>query len=246
MKAKKRYIISNSIIMVIVLVLTLVGNSVALKWDGALSQYLGEIGGNSSNTSGSAYKNEEDLLEDQMKTTSQIVEEETVLLKNDEALPLGKNAKVSVFGIASAGKSAGGSGSGEVKGETYDLLSALEKEGMEVNPTLKKFYEESSHVHGSGAGPGGGDAMGDWKIDEVPQSEYTQDITSSYENYGDAALVVIGRRGGEGGDLPTEMSRFGQSADRHYLELSEEEEEKQVSDIWFFIITQQEDRHVKL
>ena len=159
---------------------------------------------------------------------------------------LGKNAKVSVFGIASAGKSAGGSGSGEVKGETYDLLSALEKEGMEVNPTLKKFYEESSHVHGSGAGPGGGDAMGDWKIDEVPQSEYTQDITSSYENYGDAALVVIGRRGGEGGDLPTEMSRFGQSADRHYLELSEEEEKKQVSDIWFFIITQQEDRHVKL
>ena len=48
MKAKKRYIISNSIIMVIVLVLTLVGNSVALKWDGALSQYLGEIGGNIS------------------------------------------------------------------------------------------------------------------------------------------------------------------------------------------------------
>lgn len=167
-------------------------------------------------------------------------------MKNDEALPLGKNAKVSVFGIASAGKSAGGSGSGKVKGETYDLLSALEKEGMEVNPTLKKFYEESSHVHGSGAGPGGGDAMGDWKIDEVPQSEYTQDITSSYENYGDAALVVIGRRGGEGGDLPTEMSRFGHSADRHYLELSEEEEKKQVSDIWFFIITQQEDRHVKL
>ncbi len=42
-------------------------------------------------------------------------------------------------------------------------------------------------------------------IGEFPQSYYSSDITGTYASFGDAALVVFGRQGGEGMDFCTDL-----------------------------------------
>lgn len=74
---------------------------------------------------------------------------------------------------------------------------------------------------------------GNWDLIETPVS--VLDMRQARE-YSDVALVMISRQGGEQGDLPTEMGdntfynrgdgvKYGYNADKHYLELTDEEEE---------------------
>ena len=101
-----------------------------------------------------------------------VVKEGAVLLKNDGALPLNKQSEaVSVFGMSST------------LWMTLDKIktakdavfaNALEDYGFKVNGTLRAFYNRSSHTDwGIGDNKGDGSSAGSWKIDEVPQSEYT-------------------------------------------------------------------------
>lgn len=216
--------------MIIGIVLTVALNSVAAYWEKPLSDYFGVIGeGSTGDTSNylfpSEFASEEERKTAQADLTEQIVAEGTVLLKNNGALPSTDAKKISLFGISSAGKIVSGSGSGAVSGEVKSLKESLIASGYEINETLYDFYANSTHSHGSGAAPGGGSAKGDWKIDEVPQSEYASEVFNSYASYNDAAIVVFSRKGGEGGDLPTEMSRFGGNAEDNYLSLSQEEKD---------------------
>ena len=216
--------------MIIGIVLTVALNSVAAYWEKPLSDYFGVIGeGSTGDTSNylfpSEFASEEERKTAQADLTEQIVAEGTVLLKNNGALPFTDAKKISLFGISSAGKIMSGSGSGAVSGEVKSLKESLIASGYEINETLYDFYANSTHSHGSGAAPGGGSAKGDWKIDEVPQSEYASEVFNSYASYNDAAIVVFSRKGGEGGDLPTEMSRFGGNAEDNYLSLSQEEKD---------------------
>lgn len=226
---RKWHIAFIALLAVLMLAGTVSANAIAIYWDKPLQEFVGVIGEGIEDTSSeeNLYKSEfEDknaLLKTQEAFAKQVVGEGAVLLKNDNALPLNENSKVSLFGIASASGSASGSGSGAVSGEAKTLYNSLVNAGFEVNETLYSFYENSTHKHGPGTGPGNGDAQGDWKVDEVPQSEFTDELKNSYKNYNDAAIIVFSRQGGEGGDLPTEMSRFGGSADEHYLQLSKEE-----------------------
>lgn len=161
---------------------------------------------------------------------SEVCEEGFVLLKNDnEALPLQKGAAVSVFGKNSINLSYGGSGSSGGFKETYTgLYECLEDAGFSVNPTLKAFYENDSQ---SGAkrssNPGDLDSGKPVQITvgETPQSMYTDEVKSSYSQYGDVAIVVITRIGGEGFDLPRYQgdTEGAVSEDSHYLELDRNE-----------------------
>ena len=65
-----------------------------------------------------------------------------VLLKNDdEALPLPEDCtQVNVFGWASTQWVASGSGSGQVSGQTTDLLDALSEAGVSYNTQLTDMY----------------------------------------------------------------------------------------------------------
>ncbi len=165
-----------------------------------------------------------------------ICEEGITLLKNeDNALPLSKNQKVTVFGKNSVNLVYGGSGSSASRGDTTaTLYDSLSEAGFEVNPTLKAFYEDNSK---SGAGRASSPAMGDiiagFGTGETPLSSYTSDLRSSYSSYSDAAIVVISRIGGEGYDLPRSMKTgYGSDAkaidgarsmDDHYLQLDQNE-----------------------
>ena len=188
----------------------------ATTWDRALTGYFGSLGK-------TVYTSEELPLQ-QKELELRIVDEGGVLLQNDnDALPLEKGSKVSVFGITNQMWM-----TKEKLSATKDtvFLESLEAAGLEINTSLRKFYRQSPHTAwGNGANLGDGSIAGNWTIDEVPQSEYTQEVKDSYAQYADAAIVVFTRGGSEGGDLPRHMGRFGGSDSEHYLELSKNEED---------------------
>lgn len=153
------------------------------------------------------------------------------LLKNDGALPLAQNAKISVFGMNSVDLVYGGSGSAEKNDANgVDLYKSLENAGISYNASLKSFYDGKKK---SGKGRGKSPAMGDTPVGfatgELPISEYSGGISSYIGEYNDAALVVISRIGGEGYDLPRTMidengnAVAGADKSSHYLELDNNE-----------------------
>ena len=228
--SKKSYFALHTSVLALLLIICLVANLVTAKWDSVLTDFFGTVGGTKTSAQAgdflSEYKSEEDLKAAQLAYTRQVVAEGTVLLKNDDAfLPLKEGSQLSVFGLSSVAATTSGSGSGDIAITSDTLAGALQKAGFGINTELSKFTASTSHVHGTGAGPGGGDAMGEWKIDEIPWSEYTDAVKGTFSSFGDAAIVVLNRQNGEGSDLPREMGRFGNSTDRHYLELSVEEED---------------------
>ena len=189
----------------------------ASTWDRALTMYFGSIGGTSAVT-------DDELTEEEKELELQVVDEGCVLLQNDNgALPLSSGNKVSVFGITSQMWM-----TKEAMTNTKEtlFLDSLEESGLEINATLRKFYKQSKHTGwGIGANMGNGSVAGTWTVDEVPQDEYTDEVKESYSEYGDAAIVVISRGGGEGGDLPRYMGRYGGDDSKGYLELTEDEED---------------------
>ncbi|MDR0636305.1 MAG: glycoside hydrolase family 3 C-terminal domain-containing protein [Treponema sp.] len=210
----------------------------------------------------SKYNNPEDASAAAKALTVTIEEEGIVLLKNDEksVLPLQEGAKVSVFGRTSIDLIYGGSGSGNVDTSTAATLeSSLSAAGYQVNPALISFYKTMSEVKGPQIGTGsiffGGQPIyfqpykhaaiqmdlpevSTYHIGEVALNEYTPEVQQSYADYHDAAIVIFGRGGGEGGDLSQDiyadmahynaeaqsfLTRLGIKPGQHQLELSQNE-----------------------
>lgn len=48
-------------------------------------------------------------------------------------------------------------------------------------------------------------AQQDWTLPEPTKEYYTDSLMDEAKEYSDTAVVVIGRSGGEGADLPTDM-----------------------------------------
>ena len=150
----------------------------------------------------------------------------TLLLNNNSALPLAEGSKVTLFGTTSADFVYGGTGSGGMDtSNATKLKDALEADGFSVNPTMWDFY-----TTGAGSSYGLVTASGslnnyifnnaEFLINEVPHSVYTDTEWNSVAEYGDAAIVVLGRICGEGADLPWYNSGDG---DGNILSLSTEE-----------------------
>ena len=135
--------------------------------------------------------------------------EGAVLLKNENAaLPLPEHAKVSLFSHSSVDMIYGGTGSGSVNTSTAPTLrKALESAGAEVNGTLWSFYNSGSGASYKRAVPALSScaAKGDYSINEVPWSvvENEKGLKDTFTQYGDAAIFVLARSGGEGLDLAT-------------------------------------------
>lgn len=196
-----------------------------------------ELGGKIAQTKpmedGMVFNNDEginskkDALENAKKVSTEICEEGMVLLKNENnALPLKKNAKVSVFGKNSVNLVYGGSGSAAPGGneEKKTIFDSLTAAGFSYNKTLEQFYKNGP----SGPGRPGNPSMDDQKNGKAPVlstgeteiSAYTDNIVNSYAEYGDAALVVFSRIAGEGWDLPRVAT---DNPDGHYLQLDKNE-----------------------
>ena len=122
----------------------------------------------------------------------EVASEGFVLLKNENnVLPLAKGGKVSLFGmhsvslIASTSGSAGGStGANGIAESTLQM--AMEKAGYRVNAKLVDLYNKHKTLGTTS--------------NELPMNYYSAATISSYNGYGDAAVIVFSRTGSEGGD----------------------------------------------
>ena len=131
-----------------------------------------------------------------------IGEDGVVLLKNDGLLPLSEDVKsLNVFGWASTIPIFGGTGSGSSDASTaVGILGSLKNAGYETNQTLTDMYVAYRADRPTVA-------MGsqDWTLPEPTADAYTDEIMNGAKDFSDTAVVVIGRSGGEGADLPTDM-----------------------------------------
>lgn len=159
--------------------------------------------------------------------TEKINEEGIIMLKNqNNALPLTGAKKISVFGKNSVNPVYGGSGSAAGnadKSQFANFYSSLEAAGFETNQTLKDFYlnnSKSGNGRSENLGMDGNTGMETLDTGETPQSSYSADIKASYDQYKDAAIIVLARIGGEGWDLPRTTK---EDSSKHYLELDSNE-----------------------
>ncbi|MBP5248968.1 MAG: glycoside hydrolase family 3 C-terminal domain-containing protein [Lachnospiraceae bacterium] len=167
--------------------------------------------------------------------------EGAVLLKNDNgALPLEKGAKVSVFGITGAVPFYGASGSGGIntseaigwydafRGKYHDrnhLLDLAQGDAiLNINEKLAQSYTVWTDKEAEG-----------YNADYVPSSSTTKvnigdvpwnvlqkaDGFSDVSTYGDAAIYIIKRTGGEGYDLPATSGKNAQYGNTDYAAPSE-------------------------
>lgn len=188
------------------------------------------------------YENKDEVLAAANALNERIVEEGVVLLKNeDNALPLPAGQKITVFGRNSVDAVLGGSGSnqGDTSNAVSDVTAALENAGFECNHVIRDYYASLSGMERPEVSMG--TQLTGYPICEAPLP-YPQTVTDSYDEYGDAAVVVLSRIGGEGYDLPRTMFWNGSSygnwdiaeADRrlvpgandmsdHYLQLDKNE-----------------------
>ena len=157
---------------------------------------------------------------DESAAVCQTIEEEgMVLLKNEGGLPLSEGAKISLLGQDTVDFVYGGSGSGSVDvSMALNLKEAMEASGFEVNETLWDFYDTGAGKDYRKTVPDETGA-GEFAVNEVPADVYTDEVKDSFADYQDAAIVCIGRSGGESADIPMEPLASGY----RYLELDNNE-----------------------
>lgn len=154
----------------------------------------------------------------------ELEEEGLVLLKNEnQTLPLSAG-KVNVFGEHAFNMVYNGSGSsaGNANG-AVTIKEGLEAAGLEVNEGLLSFIEENTTSETDNSVHEGNSVdISGYPINEMPVEKYTGDYSfDKIKEYSDTAIVVIGRVGGEGQDLP--RTGFGADGTESYLELNQNE-----------------------
>ena len=189
----------------------IVGTPIAYQYEGLLNTFFSRSDYNSS--------------EVEKQTCADIVRDGAVLLKNENnALPLSASErKVAVFGQNSVDFVYGGAGSGAIDTKTAPTLkTALESSdhgGFTVDAALWNFYENGggksyrkSYPNESG--------QGSFAVNEVPVSVLRGDsAATSGLSSDDAAIVTIGRSGGESSDLPLSVLSTGY----RYLQVDDNE-----------------------
>ena len=234
-KTKRRWIVF-SILLVVVVALNIALNI----FSGYADLYLGGRKAVVKQSAGTEkwdsqyYKSSYDSVEATEKAAGVMVEkiesEGIVLLKNDGTLPLDVSAqpKVTVLGRDAADPVYGGSGSGSVDlSSVVNFKSGLTNAGFDVNPAvydvLKKYASYTEKVNAKGgkervyAHPRANIVMdkpdvSSYYVGEMPVENYTPAVRDSFKVYNGAAVIMIGRGGGEGGDLARDMKGW----DAHY------------------------------
>lgn len=190
------------------------GTAVAAEVDNALGVFVAGEFWELKNEDDSAvyYESDFDSTEEMLEYGSdicrQVEAEGAVLLINKKnTLPLAVGNKVSCFSTSSVNLVYGGTGTGSVDvSKVGTLKSALEAEGFEVNDTLWDFYETGAASKYKR--PKVGYIPVKSEVHEAPWSLYTDDVLNSVADYGDAAIVVLSRVGGEHYDLEYETYNY--------------------------------------
>lgn len=214
------------VLSAVLIVALIVGNAMALRYADLVSIYFGQetqrvvpAEGESAEYFTSDFSSEEERQEYLASVATDIGREGATLLENDGGLPLAEGARISVFGQNSVDPVYGGGGAGSIDpAQAVTLDEGLTDAGFELNDTLWDFYAEGAGAEFRKTTP---DVYGEgfFAVNEVPRSVYTDDVIQSFGDYSDAAVVMIGRSGGESSDLPTVPGDDGYT----YLQLNDDE-----------------------
>ena len=202
-----------TIICAVLTIAAIVGNYFANQYattiNVALETSFSKIQGYDENAKyfESDFENEDARWEYERELCAQVEAEGASLLKNDNnALPLADGAKVSLFARGSVELVYGGTGSGSVDtSQAPSLKDALTQEGIEINQTLWDWYTSTSDKYGRLTPASISDSLvanTQYGVNEAPWSEVESANGSTFADFGDAAIVVLSRSGGEGADLP--------------------------------------------
>lgn len=226
-KAKRKYVQPWKLLAILLIIPALLVQAVGMVVNMADNTIAIVAGDNfwtlkNEDTSAVYYSGDYTTTEERLAAGADVVyqteAEGAVLLKNDNgSLPLAEGARISLFSNSSVNVVYGGTGSANVDSSTADnLKQAAEKSGFAVNDVLWNFYAEgpgSEYVRVEG----GLFSSEKTATVEVPWSVYTDEVKNSFAQYGDAAVIVLSRVGGEDDDL--------EYASYNYLELDPVERE---------------------
>jgi beta-glucosidase len=170
----------------------------------------------------SEYTSAQELVDAREDLNREVVAEGVVLLKNENStLPLGKNSKVTAFGLGSVSPVYGGSAGGGIvlnSNQIRSLYQCFTDEGILLNETVRSWYKTTGipkvatdiQVGGRGVQAAEGTP---WLnepnelskrrsgVTEVDITEAVAQLRGSYSDYKDAAIVVLSRLEGEGSDM---------------------------------------------
>ena len=218
-------------VLVYVLGFAMIGSSIALQNANAINSFLGvsttlvKPAEGTENVDSEYFKSDfnsvAEVQANNKTWAEQIVAEGSVLLKNDnDTLPLAEGSKVALFSISSVDPVYAGTGSsGNNSGDLVDLKTGLEEDGkLTINATLWDWYLANKETYSrSGGGMGGkGYVANDAPWADIPDAK-------SDATYGDAAIFVIARKGGEGSDLTISGGDTTDLTNGNYLQLSVKE-----------------------
>ena len=190
-----------------------VGGPILLANKGAVNGYFGihtSIGSTNGSDGSLYYDTKFENMDEVAAATKDIIEETmeegAVLLKNDnDALPLKKNDKVNMYGIASyyTVVTGQGSGVGDAKSNVVKLYDGLTSAGLIVNSEMNEWYK-SQNVNDylevgkrGGSFTGGGTQQSQFVVKDANWNE----LPDAKNNEARAGIVVFARNSGEAIDL---------------------------------------------
>lgn len=190
-----------------------VGGPILLANKGAVNGFFGiqtSIGSTNGSDGGLYYDTKFENMDEVAAATKDIIEETmeegAVLLKNDnDALPLAKDDKVNMYGIASyyTVVTGQGSGVGDAKSNVVKLYDGLTSAGLIVNSEMNEWYK-SQNVNDylevgkrGGSFTGGGTQQSQFVVKDANWNE----LPDAKNNEARAGIVVFARNSGEAIDL---------------------------------------------
>lgn len=147
----------------------------------------------------------DEAVSQSLTVNREMLEEGSVLLKNDDVLPIPSDVnKVNIYGIMSGGMYLNTSGSGAVNNpNSVTIKDAFEAAGYQINENLWNLIENSTRPS-SGSGAGAiqeGSIKGD-KVTEISVTAYNNASSwTTAKEFSEYAVVTFGRGGSEGADL---------------------------------------------
>ncbi|MBQ9265497.1 MAG: glycoside hydrolase family 3 C-terminal domain-containing protein [Bacilli bacterium] len=169
----------------------------------------------------------EELRAQGKELAQKIVEDGSVLLKNqDNVLPL-KSKRVNIFGWCASDNGflyqGGGSSEGGYSADKISLYQAFRDVGYEINEQLASDYNRLGYRR-EGA-PDQNQHSTYYRTYDAGEDFFTEARMSQARNFSDTAIMVFSRRATEGDDLPkVNYDESGNpDASRNYLSLSKKE-----------------------
>ena len=207
-------------LMAVLLVICLIGQSLAVENAGYINNALGIVTGRVVETGEAPgdttyYKSRfgafddpaalERLLAAEYEQNTNEMREGAALLENNGVLPLKDEKRVSVFGHAAVDPAYQASSAGTKVSNTsanvVTLKTALEDQGFDVNQALWDGIAAGTAARGAMNARGSRAANGSAKGSEEDKAFYDALANTWAEDYKDAAIVVFAREGAEGADL---------------------------------------------